>query len=121
MSVVASRYALDTCRRSDDLSVAARAVLLALGAFANTDGEAWPSQALLAEVVGMTHRSVERPLRELIEAGVIAARSHPPAPPIYRFPVRSRLSTTPAGERESRYPQPPLSSAATPALQRGSY
>lgn len=57
----------------EDLTPGAKLTYGILGRFAQSTGEAWPKQELLAKTVGVSKRSVQNHIDELINAGLIEA------------------------------------------------
>lgn len=56
------------------LPLASRAVLVHLSAYMDSDGEAWPSQELMAKRLGVSDRTIRRHLRDLEEAGYVTTK-----------------------------------------------
>ncbi len=61
-------------------------VLAALAAYTDKEGECWPSEATLAQKIGMTERHTRRSLRALEEAGHIKIKRRPGQSSIYHLP-----------------------------------
>lgn len=68
MSLEARNWA----RRIGGLSIAAKAVLMALADHADAEGKAWPKLKTLAEITSMTERHVRRQIGMLEERGLLA-------------------------------------------------
>ncbi|MCK5911463.1 MAG: helix-turn-helix domain-containing protein [Caulobacter sp.] len=68
MSLEARNWA----RRIGGLSIAAKAVLMALADHADAEGKAWPKLKTLAEITSMTERHVRRQIGVLEERGLLA-------------------------------------------------
>ncbi len=64
-------------------------VLAALAAYTDKEGECWPSEATLAQKIGMTERHTRRSLRALEEAGHIKIKRRPGQSSIYHLPRTS--------------------------------
>jgi len=68
MSLEARKWA----RRIGGLSIAAKAVLMALADHADAEGKAWPKLKTLGEATSMTERHVRRQIGVLEERGLLA-------------------------------------------------
>jgi DNA-binding transcriptional MocR family regulator len=63
-----------TLLTSKDLRPTERLVLVAIAAHTNRDGDAWPSVATIADYTGVSVRTVQRALAELVHLGRLAVR-----------------------------------------------
>ena len=91
MSLEARNWA----RRIGGLSIAAKAVLMALADHANAEGKAWPKLKTLGEATSMTERHVRR------QIGVLEERGAPswPVTPVIKAVFATRL---PPGLKRAR-------------------
>lgn len=122
MSLEARNWA----RRIGGLSIAAKAVLMALADHADAEGKAWPKLKTLAEITSMTERHVRRQIGMLEGRGLVIRedrfrkdggqtsniyrlaieRSTPAGPPTQDLPSRGRRTV----ESDLRTPPEPSSS-----------
>ena len=87
---------------SHDLPKTERLVLIAIAAHTNSEGNAWPSVATIAEYVGCSVRTVQRCLAKLVQLGRLAvAKVAHIATRVYRLIVGQGVSSSAPGVTDS--------------------
>ncbi|MBQ0900475.1 helix-turn-helix domain-containing protein [Micromonospora sp. U21] len=97
-----SRAVKEAMLASHDLPKTERLVLIAIAAHANSDGDAWPSVATIADYVGCSARTVQRCLAKLVQMGrLVVARVAHVATRVYRLVTGQAVTSPAAGVTDS--------------------
>lgn len=114
MSLEARNWA----RRIGGLSIAAKAVLMALADYADAKGEAWPKLKTLAEITSMTERHVRRQIGVLEERGLLTRedrfrRDGGQTSNTYRLAIERPAATSEPADKKVESPKGPPPKAPT--------